>query len=170
MPRRYGSDMKGDVTAAMVRQKVARIGGPVGRPLPPGSRAEVDWDKVEKADWRSGSHKRDDARAARKQWQLPKEIEEAKAEERWSKAKKLENELNRAVEVRLAIRSSWCEICLNYLHNCQCEERRTGAKVDVIVNLFESWYRQEQEVKKAREEADKIARRKAYKARKKGQG
>jgi hypothetical protein len=141
-----------------------------GKAIKPGARAEVDWDKAHGNEFYQGAHRPDDQAStdayllARDQLAGAIQREDLRGEIEARKA------LNWSIELKLAIRSSWCPRCINYLHNCQCEvyDERTGASVEFVDGLMERTFGEETRRREQEKLAEKMARRKAYIARKRG--
>jgi len=58
---------------------------------------------------------------SRRQQYFTAELQRAEREGKYSKAKKMRRLLNQALEEALWLRSTWCQSCLNVLHNCKCK-------------------------------------------------
>ena len=83
-----------------------------------------------------------------------------------SKARKAQRQLNQATEARLAIRVSWCQGCLNYLHNCQCAataEARgaASASLDLIRRVYADIETRENDYRERLDDARKQRKRDA---------
>lgn len=120
----------GDASRIVNSQKKAKKAGKV---IKDGPVAKVDWESLEKEEYLQGQHTFDDHNASVAQGYLGKALQQAEQEEKWSRARKIRKQLNLAVEARLAVRSSWCPTCQNYLHNCQCEwDSESKVEVDSL--------------------------------------
>lgn len=88
--------------------------------IKPGSTATVDFDRIEDKGILTGNHAMDDYLHGMIATGLQLTLNNAKANGRTSAAQKAQRQINLSNEGRLGIRSSWCQGCLNYLHNCVC--------------------------------------------------
>ena len=81
-----------------------------------GKKLEIDWERIDD----SYNHKLNMEVNNRQLAQLRLELQEAEALHR-PKARKIRREINSLLEQNLAIHATWCNGCMNYLHNCKCE-------------------------------------------------
>lgn len=86
--------------------KAAKVGG---------KKLEIDWERIED----SYNHRLNLQLNNRALARLRRELIAAEALGQ-NKAKKLRREINGLLEQNLAIGATWCQGCLNYLHNCRC--------------------------------------------------
>jgi hypothetical protein len=77
----------------------------------------LDFDRLNPSD----NLRQDHLDNSRRQQVLTAELQRAEREGKYSKAKKMRRLLNQALEEALWLRSTWCQTCLNVLHNCKCE-------------------------------------------------
>jgi hypothetical protein len=116
---------------AAVNLKIAKVRG---KAIPPGSTfAAIDWDRADQ--YLTGQHNPDDMVAAQATQILEDELAEYEKEGRESKVRKARSELNAYSNARMAVRSSWCPTCLNFLHNCQCQVEVDKVSTDFIDQL-----------------------------------
>jgi hypothetical protein len=98
-----------------------------------GKKIGIDWARAEQS--LSGHHVTDEILNGNIMNVAQKQLQDAIREGRDSSAKKLRRAINAALEARLAIRSSWCPTCLQYLAQCTCPKapiRYPGASVELI--------------------------------------
>ena len=127
-----------------------------GRAIPPGPKAEVNWDFLERNDYLSGRHNYDDAQAGSTLRAVGNQIAQLEAEGKHSKAKRLRKEVNLATEAQYAVRSSWCPTCLNVFHNCQCDPglEEQPASLDFIDYITSKGGTDTKEARKARKKEE----------------
>jgi hypothetical protein len=93
--------------------KAAKVGG---------KKLEIDWERIDD----SYNHRFNMDLNNRQLAQLRQELIEAEALHR-PKARKIRRKINSLLEQNLAIHCTWCNGCMNYLHNCKCEGIEKGA-------------------------------------------
>ena len=128
-----------------------------GRAIPPGPKAEVNWDFLERNDYLTGRHNYDDAQAGTTLRAIGNQISELEAEGRYAKARRLRKEVNLATEAQFAVRSSWCPTCLNVFHNCQCppELEEEPASLEFIDYITTKGGTETKEARKARKKEER---------------
>lgn len=144
----------------------ARTGGSHGRLVKDGSSfISINWDSVQ--DRSSGRLAVDDINAnddfkATRDLLLNGNVSDKEA--------RILRQLERqAMDTLLADRRSWCDNCLNVLHNCHCGDG-LAARVKVSeagVQLIHRLRQADVEEREARDRADRLARRAAYRLAKK---
>ena len=92
---------------------------------PGGKKLEIDWERIEESYNHRLNMKLNNSQLA----QLRQELIEAETAGR-PKARKIRREINQLLEANLALHTTWCYGCLNYLHNCKCEKTEERRKKD----------------------------------------
>lgn len=148
------------------RQRVAKKGG---RQIKDGPKLRLNWDRIQEDS--TGQLVKDDnlanylATGARDILLANPDLPEPKAR----RVRKIYND---AQETLVANRQTWCPTCINVLHNCICppmpfvEDRMV---TEVGVALIHRLRMEDRDRQDAYKLQDKLARRAAYKARKKAQ-
>ena len=80
-----------------------------------GKKLEIDWERIDD----SYNHRFNMDLNNRQLAQLRQELIQLEARGA-AKAKKVRREINSLLEQNLALHATWCNGCMNYLHNCRC--------------------------------------------------
>lgn len=134
-----------------------------------GKKVGINWDMADKS--LSGRHRTDEMANANIMNVAQELLQDAIREGRDSSAKKLRRAINAALEARLAIRSSWCPSCLQYLSDCTCPKvpsEYPGASIELMDRINARLAKQNEEWRIGNKERRKQERIQARKNRKLG--